>query len=141
MTTKQREAIEAHGRNLLAIFPRATVRNPVTLCKALRRHEARLHRIAELACNDAAYCSQPEEVREAEIDSIMAKVNALLGNDSGAVPVFFNRDPRGRALKIESEWMDARLTREAYMAEAPITKLRKDFGGFGLIAPEIGQEG
>ncbi len=42
------------------------------------------------------------------------------------VPVFINRDPRGYALKINDEWMTEHDA-----------KLEKDWGGYGLLAPEI----
>ncbi len=48
---RQYEAIEAHGKNLLAIFQNATERDPVALCKRLRRLEAKASRITTDYCN------------------------------------------------------------------------------------------
>ena len=39
MTPKQREAIERHGRQVLALFPNATERDPEELCRKLRSKE------------------------------------------------------------------------------------------------------
>jgi len=47
MTPQQLQAIKEHGRNLLAIFPDATEKDPVKLCKKLRRIEAKAHRAAD----------------------------------------------------------------------------------------------
>lgn len=165
---RQYEAIEAHGKNLLAIFPRATERDPIRLCKKLRRLETKASAIALRLCNGPEY-SSPEEV-DALTDAILAKVNALLGNvneyqpKTGArctcrpgiardncaacegtgrkidfaairnrpalVPVFINRDPRGYALKIKSEYMAG----AGWIAQLA---LMRDWGGYGIIAPEI----
>jgi hypothetical protein len=42
-------------------------------------------------------------------------------------PIFFNRDPRGYALKIPSEWMHAH----------PEVSLHRDWGGYGILAPDL----
>ncbi len=165
MNEQQREKIIRHGRNLLAIFPDATEKDPLKLCKKLRALEKQGEGVALRLCNGPQY-------REGEADkitdSILAKVNNLLGNryqyqpKTGAkcgckrghqrdncptcegtgmvidfasirstkgnapIPVFINRDPRGYALKINDEWMRANNA-----------KLETDWGGYGLIAPEI----
>lgn len=82
MNTKQRAEmyaqIEAHGRNLLAIFPNATERDHVKLCKKLRRLETAAQAIALRLCNGPEYANADELDRACS--SILAKVNALLGN-------------------------------------------------------------
>ncbi len=119
MTSKQRDAIEAHGLNLLKLFPDATERDPVALCKKLRRWEKRGDRRSLRMCNEAAY-----SYAEAESDKrrILGAVHKLLGSDR----VWLNGDPRGYALKI-----DLRDGEE----------LHRDWGGYGIIAPEIGSDG
>jgi hypothetical protein len=71
------EQIEQHGNNLLAIFPRATERDPVELCKKLRALERRAAAVALRLCNGPEY-------REGEADKIcdqiLKLVNTLLGN-------------------------------------------------------------
>lgn len=173
MTTTQTESIAQHGRNLLAIFPNATERDPVTLCKKLRRLEAKGAEIAIRLCNGPQY---PEGEQERLTDALLAQVNTLLGNvneyqpKTGAkcgcrrgvqrdncaacegtgkgidfhairnrkplVPVFVNLDPRGYALKIDDEWVrDQRADhRTAYKAA-----IHQDWGGYGIIAPEINE--
>ncbi len=167
MNARQQAAIEQHGSHLLAIFPNATERDPVKLCKALRRLESQAHAIALRLCNGPEFPGGYREV-DSRCEIILGKVNALLGNvneyqpKTGAkcgcrrgvqrdncstcegtghvidftairnrkplVPVFINRDPRGYALKIREE---------AVMG----MRIHRDWGGYGIIAPEIGRNG
>ena len=112
------KAIECHGRQLLAIFPRARNTDPVALCRALRRWEVQAHGCAEDYCNGA--------IDEAGWDSrssrILASVNAYLGSDR----VWVNGDPRGYALKLDLQ---------------PGEELHRDWGGYGIIAPDFSDEG
>lgn len=123
MTDAQRTAIEKHGRKLLVIFPHATERDPVKLCKKLRRLEETAHKFAERLCNGPEFGS--EEEQDAVKTHILDKVYDLLGDGP---PVFLNQDPRGYALKIRDE-------------HARGLDIYKDWGGYGIIAPEIGKDG
>ena len=131
---RQHEQIEAHGRNLLAIFPNATERDPVALCKKLRRLETKASRICTDYCNGDFDAGENGEKLDAALDPILAKVNAILGNKPEdilrAVPVFINRDPRGYALKIESDWTFAYCQKTG-------RRIYSDLGGYGILAPEI----
>lgn len=138
MKNKERmyERIRRHSDNLLAIFPEATERDPVNLCRKLRKLER------EAAAIGLRLCNGPEHA-EGEADTlcaaVLAKVNTLLGNGQGRrhVPIFINQDPRGYALKIDNIWMASKLSRRAYSVAAPITKLFRDWGGYGIIAPDL----
>ena len=131
-TESKLDRIAKHGNQLLAIFPNATERNPVKLCKKLRRLEAQASRHTLELCNgdepgphDEAWSDRHNEA----LFLILNKVHVLLGNttqNKGTVPVFINRDPRGYALKIDDEWM------REHNAE-----LHRDWGGYGILAPEI----
>ena len=145
MTPKQHAAIERHGRQLLAIFPDADERDPVKLCKRLRRLEGEGHRFAERCCNHPI----DDEVRERVIASILRRVRKLLGDHEGRV--WLNGDPRGYALKInlrDCEWCGG-AGDAAYDDAAKCEvchgvgreRLATDWGGYGIIAPEIGPEG
>lgn len=131
--TESRETrIIRHGRNLLAIFPNATEQDPGTLCRKLRRLEAKAAAIALRLCNGPEFEGGYDEV-DRLTDSILVQVTTLLGNHEPndqlhepIVPIFINRDPRGCALKIRETWMNEHNP-----------KLEKDWGGYGLIAPEI----
>lgn len=148
---RQYEAIESHGKNLLAIFPNATEKDPVALCKKLRRLETAAHAIGLRLCNGPEY---PHGDVDADFacEIIIDKVSALLGNPpahiAAHVPVFINRDPRGYALKIQDVWMNQRREQwdrqiakqgkkaitEGYWA---LLRFHRDWGGYGIIAPEI----
>jgi len=149
-TKKQRQAeqIKAHGENLLAIFPNATERDPIALCKKLRRMEAKAQAIALRLCNGPEFPGGFDEV-DALTGAILENVNAILGNTGkNPVPVFVNRDPRGYALKIEDAWMierreqwDRQIAKQGKKAIGPsywaLLRFHRDLGGNGIIAPEI----
>jgi len=127
MTTAQREAVVKHGRNLLEIFPEATERDPVELCRKLRRLEARGNAFALRLCNGPVYTEEREDKTAL---AILDKVNAILRFRETGPDVFLNRDPRGYALKI----------RESAMRGKSLA-LHSDWGGYGIIAPHIGKDG
>jgi hypothetical protein len=118
------ERIEKHGRDLLAIFPGATEQDPVKLCKKLRRLEGQAAAVALRMCNGPEFTreDEPDEL----LDAILAKVDALLAFNAAGVPAFINRDPRGYALKIHDEWM---------VSHSGV--LHRDWGGYGIIAPDL----
>lgn len=121
------DKIVKHGNDLLDIFPHCTETDPVKLCKKLRRLETEGERLAVAYCNG----KMQSDAYDASSDKLMAKVNSLLGNGvdtSAVVAVFHNGDPRGYALKIDDEWM---------RANARDSRLHRDWGGYGIIAPDF----
>lgn len=134
MKTAQRTAIVRHGEQLLAIFPEATERDPLKLCKKLRRLESDASHYTLMLCN-GDYLQGSEQIIEDRLEAILGKVNKLLGNYRyddqekarvQKVPVRINRDPRGYALKISDRWMNENKV-----------CLHRDWGGYGIIAPDI----
>lgn len=126
MTTKQRAAIEKHGRQVQAIFPNTTGMDPVDLCRKLRRIEVRANNAACQYCNG----SISDEHFERERDSARIALDRILEYRLAGVPVFINGDPRGYALKIDDE----------YVREHNLS-IHRDLGGYGIIAPEIDKDG
>lgn len=123
--------IEKHGQNLLAIFPNAHERDPVKLCKKLRRLEGKAQAIALRLCNGPEYPGGYDKVDNLTT-AILAKVNAILGNSGpDSVPVFINRDPRGYALKIEDSWVSKNYETKP---------IHRDWGGYGIIAPDLSND-
>jgi hypothetical protein len=119
MTTQTEKAemykrIEQHGRNLLNLFPNATITDPVKLCKRLRRAETEAGRLAVDWCNGLI----DETTWETVSERIRDRVNRILGTDR----VRINGDPRGYALKVDL---------------APGEHLHTDWGGYGIIAPDL----
>ena len=123
MTPRQLELIREHGNKIIDIFGLDT--QPVLICKQLRRIEVAAHRWAEQICNGEIDLSEDEQ--EAVIRNILDKVDRLLHFRAKNIPVFVNLDPRGYALKIEC----------GYATDDTYQSFPKDWGGYGIIAPEI----
>lgn len=147
--TKDRAAmlrrIEAHGLTLLAIFPNAIERDPVKLCKRLRRIEAEGAAFALRLCNGPEFASEDEQ--EAEHDRILGKARHLLQPTGGvAFALFLNQDPRGYALKIEGDWLRQHRSQPhpAGVNTDPLgdacRTIHCDWGGYGIIAPDLSQD-
>lgn len=126
MTPIQRESIERHGIQLLAIFPEAKERNPIRLCAKLRRIQSTVDDPILRHCNVGLTESEQDRAEVKALDGL----DRLLSWRSSGVPVFVNWDPRGYALKIRDEWV------RQHGAE-----ILRDWGGYGIIAPEIGAKG
>ena len=125
MKKELEDRIIAHGNSLLKVFPDATEKDPVKLCKKLRKIELEAHRFATDRCNGVPP-NMPEETEDKIIANFLKKVAALLGKRGPKV--FLNLDCRGYALKIGSEDM----TREWVM-----NGFHRDWGGNGIIAPDL----
>lgn len=138
MNAKTLEAIKRHGETLLAAFPLATERDPIALCKKLRRIENAVAKPILDYCNGEN--GMTVEKLDAETSKALNRVGQLLGLDERGIAlagIFINRDPRGCALKIDDEpsgwfvdWQKAR-----YAAGLPA--LYTDMGGYGLLAPDL----
>lgn len=89
------------------------------LWRKLRRIESEASSFAVAMCNTG----RSDEQVEAMDERIRGRIERTLGK----LPVgfFFNKDPRGYALKIDNE-----------VAEIP-AGMHKDWGGYGILAPEI----
>ena len=123
MNAKTKAAVIKHGENLLKVFPRASERDPVELCRKLRRLESRGAALGLRMCNGPEY---PEGEEDKITVNILAKVDTLLNFKASGVPVFVNRDPRGYALKIDDKWLQEHKP-----------ALYSDWGGYGIIAPDL----
>ena len=124
MTEKQKEAIKKHGEQLNKIFN--TGIEPIKLCKKLRQLELLIDNENLKLCNIVDY--QPDYETKSEL--LFQRVDKILKFTTLKIPVFINRDPRGYALKIDGD----------YIRKNNI-QLHTDWGGYGIIAPEIGKEG
>jgi hypothetical protein len=121
MNAKTEARVKAHGERLLRIFPNATPRDPVKLCKRLRRIETAANQDAERYAN-GELTSNAYACRAGDH---MTHFLLIVGSGTD-VPAFINSDPRGYALKIKSE----------YVAEHNLD-IPRDWGGYGLIAPDL----
>lgn len=130
MNAKTLAAITKHGNDLLALFPDAVERDPVKLCKALRRVEVAISGPLLRACNTG-----DDEHLDKQCDAAMAKTIKLLGltvRQAIACGLFINRDPRGYAIKLSDSWV--RKQRDNGRT------IHTDFGGYGIIAPDLTAE-
>jgi hypothetical protein len=136
MNKKERmyKQTKEHGENLNAIFN--TGIDNVTLCKKLLRIENKAHHAITCLCNtntlDLLELNQytgydvkqsTEEEQDAFFDKIRDSLVKVLGPKAEIVHINF--DPRGYALKIKDEYIKD-------------VKLYRDFGGYGILAPEFG---
>ena len=110
-----------HAEQLAVVFPEAK-KSGLKLCKAVRRLENKGHKLAEDYCNGVIDTDQWEPAS----DNLTGKLNVLLGNEAGKVPVFLNGDPCGYALNIKNE----------YIRDNNIS-IHRDLGGYGIIAPDL----
>src|SRR5579859_5493473 len=131
MNAKTLEAIKRHGESLLRAFPDAMEKDPVALCKKLRRIETGLSPIILKNCNEGvAEAEMMNETAKAEL-----RVCALLGLNAincKDIGLFVNLDPRGYALKLSEEW-----TREWNHKAPGISPIYQDWGGYGILAPDL----
>ena len=121
---RQLEQIQRHGEQLNAIFN--TGLEPVQLCKKLRRLELKANRIATDWCNGENGIDS--ENIDSFIDPIIQSVHKILNSNGnhGKMPIKFNGDARGYALKISDE-----IVRERKL------QIYTDWGGYGILAPEF----
>ncbi len=123
---QRKENILLHGLKLQRIFPESRKFGPAELCKKLHRIEVKESRLNELMCSVEGIM----DINSPEFDkheaATLKRLDNILGYKEVGVPVFINRDPRGYALKIESEFT------MGHGLDIP-----KDWGGYGLLCPEF----
>ena len=122
---RMREQILNHGFKLKRIFFADTKYEgigPVELCKKVHRLETKAHRMSEDYCNGIIDL----EFEDRQESKIMKSLDNILNFKAQNIPVIFNGDPRGYALKIDDEYVKAHNL-----------DIHRDWGGYGIIAPEF----
>lgn len=109
--------IDQHGQNLNDIFD--TEYDNITLCKKLFKLENKAHNLATLYCNGVINSEEWED----ETIEVSSKVESILNIVDDDV-FFINGDARGYALKLCEEFSRDK-------------NISKDWGGYGLIAPDF----
>lgn len=113
-----------HLTALLRLHANPSTTSGPALFRRLRRIESDANAASTAQCNGESYRGQPyrdcDEQWEAFEASIERRVKCAFG---GAIPAgfFFNQDPRGYSLKIESATLPDGLT--------------TDWGSYGVLAP------
>ena len=110
------QRIQKHGDSLKTIFNLNI--DSVKLSKQLFRLENKAHKLATDYCNGVV----DGDSTEIESQKILSKVAKLLNTNT--FNMFFNFDARGYALKFF----------EDFSKDKPI---HKDWGGYGIIAPDF----
>lgn len=109
--------IRKHGENLNAIFK--TNLEPVTLSKKLLSLENKMHKANLDHVNQG---TDPDATER----SVLAALDKLLGYKAKKIPIENNGDPRGYALKIDSNWVSKNRA-----------NIYTDFAGYGILAPNF----
>jgi hypothetical protein len=139
--------IREHGEGLIRFFGLdPNLVDPIDLCKKLRRLENKADEITTQLCNgfpELDHESQEDHIAELEIKlcRIEGKVQDLLDSYQlkKSAPskwvkklnaIFINRDPRGYALKVDSEIVKSYEELGEYFPH-------KDWGGYGILAPDL----
>lgn len=122
MNKKERmyQQIEKHGNDLNKIF--GLNEDPIKLAKKLHALEVKAHKLAEDYCNGIVTTEDWEGLTEVILEKLYKALNCK-GED---IPVFVNGDARGYALKIDDEYVRANEL-----------KIYKDWGGYGILAPDF----
>lgn len=119
---RMNEQIRKHGESLNKVF--GLNEDPTKLAKKIHSLELKAHKLATDYCNGEN--GVDSENWESLSDAILAKVDKVLNFTSQEIPVFVNGDARGYALKINDD----------YVRDNGI-EIHKDWGGYGILAPEF----
>lgn len=123
---RRKAQLDRHYKALecLSVKTCGALQNGKKLSVALLKLEREAHSKAEDYCNDLINSEEWDAVQ----DAIEQRVKKLFGT----VPhgFFVNGDPRGYALKLNNETEQERELIEK-------CGLQRDWGGYGLLAPEI----
>lgn len=140
MNAKTLEAVTRHGETLLALFTNAEEKDPVALCRKLRRIETAIAKTSEGFSSESGFMTQDQFDHACRMALIRTtNLLGLTGPEAQILGVFVNRDPRGYALKLDSDnerfklWQDNRLKNK-------LPCLYADWGQNGIIAPDLNQE-
>ena len=119
--------IKKHGEDIKKIFSLPADTDPIKLCKSLRRLESTAEIIQEVHGNGFYELASKQEA------ALMIKLKALLmpnGTPEEFLKfgIFLNTDPRGYALKIPDD-----------IVKDNAWTIHKDWGGFGIIAPDLNE--
>lgn len=109
---------------LIKIFPRLNGISEEQAYRKLSRLERRASRLALRLCNGGISSGKAFETKA---NRVLDDLDKVLGFSDVDVPVIFNRDPRGYALKIHSDWIAKHKVASAGVAT--------DWGGYGIIVP------
>lgn len=115
-----------YERVLIDCFKIGENYKPLQLWNLLKGFENHLMRLNEMDCNGEGNEERNENARRQTLE----KVNLILENDKFNIPIFVNTDPRGYALKIESDFMSKCDN------DSVFNKIHRDMRGYGILSPD-----
>lgn len=127
MNQKTKEAVIRHGNSLLAVFTECTEKDPVALCKKLRRIEARLEKAFTAQCNGNIGTQEACIYAQKQLEALEAILRPC---EAHSKAIRINHDPRGYALKLDDGW-----TQEWNQTAA--IPIQTDWGQYGILAPDL----
>ena len=124
MNAKQRmnKRIEKHGTDLNRIF--GLTDDPIKTAKMLHRFEVKASRLAMDYCNGEN--GVDADTWGPASDKILDALDKKIHFKAQGIPVFINGDARGYALKIDDDYTRAKNL-----------DIHRDWGGYGVLAPEF----
>jgi len=122
MKPQIKKQVIRHGQLLITLFDLPASTDPVNLCRNLRRLESSYHKLCEEYCNGFIEFGE-FEARSTEIEKKVLFILNPLNNTKTGRMIYFNTDPRGMCLKVDSSFTPYEMFR--------------DWGGYGIIAPEF----
>jgi hypothetical protein len=129
MTEKQRiimyNNISSHGEDLRIIFSFSPQSDMVSICKKLFSLEYKGNKIMVDFCNGLIDSNTIDYATEKIFNTLLFILH-LSHSSPLAKSIIINRDPRGYCLKIASSYIHANNL-----------KIYRDFGGYGIIAPDF----
>lgn len=155
MNQKTKEAVVRHGNSLLAVFTECTEKDPVALCKKLRRIENAAHKFATDYCNGDIQGDDTNDTfyrhygrgtngpflteKVSGPEHFISRVCKLLGITATQAKdhhgLFVNLDARGYAMKLGSSWTQVHNRYYAQLHDLPT--IHTDMGGYGILAPDL----
>lgn len=115
--------IISHGNGLIEFF-NLPMQDPISLSKKLFKLENKAHSIAIRYANGIM---QTDEYGK-EANKILVSLSKIIGRNN-MKKVFINGDPRGYALKIDDKYRDRLHS----------VGIHRDWGGYGIIAPDFSE--
>ena len=119
--------IKKHGEDIKKIFSLPADTDPIKLCKRLRKLEVQAMRIVSIHGR-----GQYEEAAKREAQLMINLKNVLMPYSTPEeflkFGIFLNTDPRGYALKIPDD-----------IVKENAWTIHKDWGEFGILAPDLNE--
>lgn len=136
MNQKTLQALRKHGLSILNAFPNCTEQDPIALCKKLRRIETATHRVMLDYCNGDASLDDADKAALNASGRVFTLLNMAPPQDIITTGFRVNRDARGYALKLSSEWTES-FNHGLRLAKRFDLLIHQDNGQHGILAPDL----